>query len=193
MLRMHCSSKSSALMQRLVVLVLLLLPALAGSAPAARTDPASDAVIAAPWLHQLRPPHTESLSLAGQHADSRSVAVVDGMLRPLQHAVHAATRAVSQVFRISAKHTTTIGTESRHGTRVMRRHFVNGTDPSAVCNDGTPGTSKASVSAFPVTSLTQGRPVQLCIQLWLSAVTPYPVCVDCRRETLDQHARRGLN
>ncbi len=142
-------------MQRLVALVLLLLPALAGSATAARADPASDGISAAPWLHQLQQPYVGSSSLAAQQASSRSVvAVVDGVLRPLQHAADAATRGVSQVVGGVIRSSPAVpGTESRHSTRVMRRHFVTDTDPSAVCNDGTPGALR-TVSALFCRTLT---------------------------------------
>ena len=133
-------------MQRLTTLVLLLLSLFAGSVTAVRTDPGSGGTAATPWLHQLQQPYTGSSSRAAQHAHSRSAAAVDGMLRPLQHAANAATRAVSQAFGAARDDSAKPNAESRRGTRVMRRHFVNDTDPSAVCNDGTPGTHHIDVT-----------------------------------------------
>ena len=142
-------------MQRLVTLVLVLLPALAGSVSVARSDPASDGTFAAaPWLAQLQQPYTGSTSsLAAQQQAFSPVAIADGMLRPLQHAANAATRAISQVFGVSRSSPAVPGAASRHSARVMRRHFVNDTDPSAVCNDGTPGTHHVQ-STNPAKTLT---------------------------------------
>ncbi len=134
-------------MQRLVILVLSLLPALAGSVAAGRTDPAGDGISTAPWLDQLQQPYTGSSSFAPQQTDSRPTAV-QGMLQHLQHAAGAAVRAVSQGMAVTARDSMAPSTESRDSTRVMRRHFVNDTDPSALCNDGTPGTSQVEVIAF---------------------------------------------
>ena len=120
------------MMRGIVSVVLLLLVALAGSATAARAYHAID-VSKAPWQLQSEQPLSGDLSLVRQCAGSRGV-VADGLRQFLQHVKNAAARAISRV-QTDSGHIESL----RLSPRVMRRHFVNGTDPTAVCNDGTPG------------------------------------------------------
>ena len=131
--------------------------------------------ITARWHHQLPhaaadgwAPYSETdIAPRGSHKSAAALQIWHPCLQALRAAMQTIHGALQAVTRAASQHGTGA---SDAGRRVMRRHFVNGTDPLAVCNDGTPGMKAL------------GMPLSATCLLWMTRIWELSIpglCTGC--------------
>ena len=134
------------MLHALLAALLLLSPA-AGSA---RRPFAAESTL--PWCLQLRQAAAQGWGWYAERgtAERGAHAAEAAERRPLwRRALYEAVQTVSAILSISRYAASGRGAPGSHtNPRVMRRDFVNDTDPLAVCNDGSPGALFLSASVL---------------------------------------------